>query len=100
MLPDDALKLRVTLTPLPDMAHATESRLEDVPAQVTEPEGLVTVLWGVIVTVSLSRRIVLDITPENEYSVTAELINEVGVTEKLFNEGTDEIEENTPLFRD
>lgn len=51
-------------------------------------------------TVSLSRRIVLDITPENEYFVTAELINEVGVTEKLFNEGTDEIEENTPLFRD
>lgn len=100
MLPDDALKLRVTLTPPPDKAHDTESRLEDVAAQVIEPEGLVTVFWGVIVTVSLSIRIVLEITPENEYVVTAEFIYEVGVTEKLFSEGTDEIDENTPLLRD
>lgn len=32
--------------------------------------------------------------------MTAEFINEVGVTEKLFSEGTDDIDENTPLFRD
>ena len=51
-------------------------------------------------TVSLSIRIVLEITPANEYFVIAEFINEVGVTEKLFSEGTDEIEENTPLLRD
>ena len=82
------------------MAQVTESRLEDVPAQVIEPEGLVTVLWGVIRTVSLSIRIVLEITPENVYFVTAEFVNEVGATAKLFSEGTDEIDENTPLFRD
>ena len=38
------VKFKVTLTPLPDNAQLTESRLDEVPEQVIDPEGFLTVV--------------------------------------------------------
>lgn len=62
---DAAVKLRVTLTPLPDNMQLTESRFDDVAVHVIDPVGFRTVVWGVIVMKSLSIRKVLVITLEN-----------------------------------